>query len=207
MLAQKAKQQEGQLKMSTTTNLTGYHNLGQFQILLEKTTSNQDLSVYDRIVILAIARYSIGYCRATTNVPEGKGYNRNSKAWADTLGISKTSFLRSIKKLNAMKLIKIHRGSQYMTNGGSFPDYYSLVFYPELQIKNHIYFNLDGVNNSSTPDTSKYFVDENGAIAATYTNGKPSLEWKRYCSRVDNIVTTHPSLEDLTNHLEKLNDT
>ena len=158
-------------------------------------------------VFMAIARYSLGYCRATTNVPEGLGHNRNAQAWADGLGISKGKFLNSVKALESAKLIKIHRGSQYMTNGGSFPDYYSLVFYPELQIKNHIYFNLDGVNNSSTPDTSKYFVDENGAIAATYTNGKPSLEWKRYCSRVDNIVTTHPSLEDLTNHLEKLNDT
>ena len=200
MLVQKAKQQERQLRMHTTENLNGYHNLGQYQVLMEKLP--HDLSVYDKVVLLAIARYSIGYCRATTNVPEGKGTNRNSKAWADQLCMSKSSFLRSIKFLESIKLIRIHKGSQYMSNGGSFPDYYSLVFDAEFQRKHHIYFNLKNDNTAALNlDTKQYFVNDYGTINLLKLNGKPTIEWKHHCDHSKEAKLVHPTMDQLLIYL------
>lgn len=200
MLALKAKQQERQLKMHTIENLNGYHNLGQYQVMMEKLPHN--LSVYDRTVLLAIARYSIGYCRATTNVPEGKGTNRNSKAWADQLCMSKSSFLRSIKFLESINLIKIHKGSQYMSNGGSFPDYYSLVFDVEFQRKHHIYFNLKNENKTmNNIDPRHYFVNDYGKIHLLQINGKPTIEWKQHCDYSKEAKLVHPTMDELLIYL------
>lgn len=174
--------------------------MGQYQVLMEKLP--QELSVYDKVVLLAIARYSIGYCRATTNVPEGKGTNRNAKSWADQLSISKSSFLRSIKFLESIKLIKIHKGSQYMSNGGSFPDYYSLVFDPEFQRKHHIYFNLRNDNAANlNVDPKQYFVNDNGKINLLESKGKPTMEWKHYCDHSKDAKLIHPSMDELLIYL------
>ena len=174
--------------------------MGQYQVMMEKLPHN--LSVYDRIVLLAIARYSIGYCRATTNIPEGKGTNRNSKAWADQLCMSKSSFLRSIKFLESIKLIRIHKGSQYMSNGGSFPDYYSLVFDVELQRKHHIYFNLKNENIAQTNrDPKHYFVNDYGKIYLLEINGKSTSEWKHHCDHSKEAKLVHPTMDQLLMYL------
>lgn len=174
--------------------------MGQYQVLMEKLP--HELSVYDKVVLLAIARYSIGYCRATTNVPENKGANRNSKAWADQLCISKSSFLRSIKFLESIKLIKIHKGSQYMSNGGSFPDYYSLVFDQEFQRKHNIYFNLKADNAINLNiDPKHYFVDDYGNINLLELKGKPTIEWKRHCDHSKDAKLVHPTMDQLLIYL------
>lgn len=172
--------------------------MGQYQVMMEKL--NHELSVYDRVVLLAIARYSIGYCRATTNVPEGKGTNRNAKSWADQLNISKSSFLRSIKFLESLGLIRIHRGSQYRSDGGSFPDYYSLVFDGEFQRKHHIYFDI-GFSTENIPDPTQYFVNERGEVNLLNFKGKPTTEWKHYCDHSISAELIHPDLDQLLTYL------
>ncbi len=131
-------------------NLTGDSNIGGLYrlMLLQK-----GLTVYEQVVYMTIGRYSLGYCRKNTNVPADKGYNRNSKAWATDMGISKTSFLRAVKSLAERKLITVHSGSAYRKDGGSYPDYYSIKYDGDLQKKHGIYFNADGVKSSKANAT------------------------------------------------------
>jgi len=139
------------MENSNYVEMTGYQNQGQLvnlSFLLE--VPRELLSVY-----LLIGKYSLGYCRKDTNVPSDLGVNRNAKAWAEALNMGKSTFLRQISKLEQLNLIKVHKGSQYMLNGGSYPNYYSIVFKTELQIKHHIFFNTSGLPSKRKDKVTK----------------------------------------------------
>jgi len=197
--------------MSTTGNLnqqklTGDTNIGNLYrfMLLHK-----DLTIYEQTVFMSIGRYSLGYCRISTNVPSDRGYNRNSKAWADALNISKTSFLKAVKSLVEKGLITIHTGSNYRKDGGSYPDYYSIKFNKELQVKHHIYFNTNGIkdlidNNTNPvepefvcPPIESYFVHGKSILDIANPNHQQKYE---LLSKSGKLV--HPTIEQLTNHLK-----
>ena len=162
------------------------------------------------MVINKIAYYSIGYCRSTTNVPTDKGQNRNAQAWADDLGISKKSFLRSVKELTELKLLKVHKGSLYRADGGSYPDYYSITFDKEVQIKHNLYFNVNGVVDKQTTKKSSKpepilllpLPDVTGFVQINRTiYDLANVDDPEFYSRKAN--NTHPTPYDLWKHLGK----
>ena len=109
-----------------------------------------ELTPVEKIIFLAVGEYSLGYKRKTTNIPSNIGINKNANSWAKQLGISKPTFLRAIKSLEAKEYIKIHSGSQHRQNGGSYPDYYSIIFQKELQKRHKIFFDLSEENKDTT---------------------------------------------------------
>lgn len=167
------------------------------------------LSLYNRAVILSIAQYSIGYCRPTTKVPADLGYDRNSQTWADNIGISKSTFLRSIKELSSLNLIKVHKGSLYRTDGGSYPDYYSIIFDTELQTKYSLFFNISGV--SKLPKYSKppqpKLLPLPPVTDYMVLNGRITLLSQRdpgqYETLVNRGLLAHPDKEQLLAHLNQ----
>ena len=183
-------------------HLTGNSNIGN----LYRYIQFFELSVYEQVTIMAIGRYSIGYCRPTTNVPSDKGHNRNSKAWADSIGISKTSFLNAVKSLAAKQLLVVHTGSNFRLNGGSYPDYYSIKFNPDLQKQHKVFFNLGTIDELEQahqpefvcPPTTDYIL-QNGRIVAISSIAPDKLKLL-----AERNMLVHPTVEQLTNHLKEL---
>ena len=118
-----------------------------------------DMTPVEKIVFLSIGEYSLGYKRKTTNIPSNIGINKNANSWAKDLGISKPTFLRAIKSLASKKYIQIHNGSQRRENGGSYPDYYSIIFQKDLQKKHKIFFNISNDDNKDTKHKQKQISD------------------------------------------------
>jgi len=156
---------------------------------------------------MEIGKYSIGYCRATTNTPAEHGGNRNASFWAKSLGKGKSTFLRCVAELESLGLIKVHTGSQYMLNGGSYPNYYSIVFNQELQTKHKLFFTIVGTTNSPVteptpepeficPPVEDYFII-NGQIALI---SDPLFAGKLAIATKNGIIP-NPTVEQLTNHL------
>jgi len=202
------------MEENKNNNQTGDSNLGGLQRLM---MLHGNLTPYEQMVYLIIGRYSLGYCRPNTNVPADKGYNRNTKAWADSIGISKSSFIRAIKSLSERNLIAVHKGSQFRADGGSYPNYYSIVFYPELQIKHNIYFNTGGLPNSK-PKNNKYvniddyFINDNNEIKPLLKpdqrNKKkkvPTKEWRDFIDRGGKSPAVKPTQQQLNEYLEQQN--
>lgn len=119
----------------------GKHNMGS---LYDLSGLLEFPTLTERFIYLEIGRFSFGYCRPSTNVPSGKGFNRNASAWAKQLNISKPTFLNAIKSLVSKGYITVHRGSTFRKDGGQYPDYYSIKLHTKLQTENKIYFNLSG---------------------------------------------------------------
>lgn len=195
--------------MNTTDNLelnlTGDTNMGNLYRLM---SIHSDMTVYEQALYLAVGRYSLGYCRPSTNVPSEHGTNRNSKAWADSLGMSKSAFLKAKKSLEARKLIKVHTGSLFRQDGGSYPDYYSIVFQPELQKKHHIYFNTSGIKPKEAPkqeaNIEDYFVFHDVINLIRDSKGTSTKEFQQAIDdgmRYNTLADTYPTEEQLQDYL------
>jgi len=199
--------------MDSGLNVVGYTNLGMLQKLMKLTPHN--LSIYDRAVLTEIGNYSIGYCRPTTNVPDGLGHNRNASDWAKSIGISKTIFLRSIKYLQSINLLHVHEGSVYRADGGSYPNYYSIVFDKAFQTKHNLFFNVSGKSHTKPsqsakpepvlvelPDVSDYFIY--GKHVYSVSNPDTAATRDTLISR---NLFVYPTASELYKHLTKLNPT
>jgi hypothetical protein len=152
--------------MYNTPNLNGYQNMGMLLHYANVLAVDWKLMT----VFVGIAKYSIGYCRPTTNVPLTVGKpNPTRNQWAKSLRISESKFKRDVATLAELKLVTIHTGSNYRTGGGSYADYYSINFNAELQTKHNIYFNLSGV---SSKDSDVYYFIEEGKPLLVNPNSK-----------------------------------
>jgi flagellar hook protein FlgE len=203
------------LSDDTSAEMNGYQNMGMFLKLLDQKKVPTKLWA----VAIAIAQRSIGYCRATTNTKDEHGGNRTTGQWANGLDVSKPSFIAHKKELAELGIIKIHKGSQYRNAGGSYSDYYSIIFDREFNIKHKLYFNVGGVKSTKAevdteePQDSEdlnvkdYFINRGGEIHKIYINGKTSMAWKLYMSglpdgdKVDFEAIT-PTVEELQKHLD-----
>ena len=129
---------------NSTTNTTnsGYTNLG----VLHHYLSRKDIPPNLKHILMVFGEWSLGRLRATTNTPDGYGSNRTLTQWAKLMHIGKSTLVRGIKQASELGVLKVHKGSNYRQDGGSYPDYYSIVFDKELQIKHKLFFNVSGIS-------------------------------------------------------------
>ena len=179
--------------MSESSNLNGYQNMGMAINYFYALGADTKLLA----VFIGIAKYSVGYCRATTNVPLSTGrLNSTSGQWAKSINVSLSKFKRDLAELVKLGILRVHQGSNYRAGGGSYANYYSIIFNPTLQKAKGIYFNLTGVASKST-NPANYFLNEAGEPELLYTPGTTTTTkaWKAHVAAGG--VLTNPTQEQL----------
>ena len=140
-----------QIPISEFTGRTNIGTLYDYALILK--IKDNLISTY-----MAIGRRSLGYCRATTKIPKEINMSDFTVGqWANSIGIGRDKFMKNIKKLSEQNLIRVHTGSNYRQDGGSYPNYYSIVFDADTQKKHKLFFNIGGVK---TKDKEEEHIED-----------------------------------------------
>jgi len=192
--------------MNKPTNLNGWQNIGQlYQLSTLISVPDKLLSTY-----LIIGKFSLGYCRADTNVPADQGTNRNASYWAKQLGKGKSTFLRNIAELEAAGFITVHSGSNYRLDGGSYPNWYSIKYFPSIQTKHGIYFTTNSSPVTITkpihepepvelPNPEHYTWLHNIVRPLFDENGEPNTTHD-FLINHSTLSINHPTQDELNKH-------